>query len=393
MAPKAVMKNVKRQRAHFTPFLRGAIYALYIAAGWTLQEIADEIPKSDGSMPTQQAVHAVVTHADENGGFLWDGGPGTATSDAMGRPRKTSGALDKKILKVVFKHRGSVMVTPRYVRKVLPEARKVSLRTLRRRIGEAGLAWLRRRRKTLVSKEHREARIQWAKWVMRRTAATLSRWIYTDGTVFYLARTATQHLSKQRAALGPFVWRQANGRDALYEDCVGPSSYWKAQGTPVRIWELLSAGVLCVYVLPAGEVMNRWWYAWLVATYFPRWIAKTLGDSVGEAFLVQDHEKCLWSAEPRQAMQDQEIVLLENYPKCSADLNPIDTAWREVRARLAATEPKTWEDRESFVVRLKQAVAWVNVNRAEYLKKLCDSQKERAQAVLEAKPPGARTRF
>ena len=67
------MKNVKRQRAHFTPFLRGAIYALYIAAGWTLQEIADEIPKSDGSMPTQQAVHAVVTHADENGGFPWDG--------------------------------------------------------------------------------------------------------------------------------------------------------------------------------------------------------------------------------------------------------------------------------------------------------------------------------
>ena len=72
------------------------------------------------------------------------------------------------------------MVAPRYVRKVLPEARKVSLRTLRRRIGEAGLAWLRRRRKTLVSKEHREARIQWAKWVMRRTAATLSRRIYTD---------------------------------------------------------------------------------------------------------------------------------------------------------------------------------------------------------------------
>ena len=56
------------------------------------------------------------------------------------------------------------------------------------------------------------------------------------------------------------MWRQADGSDGLYEECIGPSAYWKAQGTPVRIWGLLVAGVLFIYVMPGGETMNRWWY-------------------------------------------------------------------------------------------------------------------------------------
>ena len=36
--------------------------------------------------------------------------------------------------------------------------------------------------------------------------------------------------------------------------------------------------------------------------------------------------------------------------------------------------------------------AWVNANRAEYLWYLCNAQKEWAQDVWEAKPPGARTK-
>ena len=42
----------------------------------------------------------------------------------------------------------------------------------------------------------------------------------------------------------------ADGSDGLYEDCVGPSSYYKAQGIPVRIWGLLANGQLFVAVRP-----------------------------------------------------------------------------------------------------------------------------------------------
>ena len=42
----------------------------------------------------------------------------------------------------------------------------------------------------------------------------------------------------------------ADGPDGPYEDCVRPSSYYKAQGIPVRILGLRANGQLFVMVLP-----------------------------------------------------------------------------------------------------------------------------------------------
>ncbi len=84
------------------------------------------------------------------------------------------------------------------------------------------------------------------------------------------------------------------------------------------------------------------------------------------------------------------LNLLENFPKCSQDLNPIETVRRELRSRLAETQLTTLEDRDVFIARLRAAVAWVNRNRAEFLYKLCNCQAEWASDVLAAK--GARTK-
>ena len=109
------------------------------------------------------------------------------------------------------------------------QARKVGNRTLQRRLCDAGLAWLRRRRKSFVPRAHKAARVTFAKWVLRRRRATLGRWVYSDGTAFYLARDSREVDDRKYAALGPMVWRMANGSDGLYEECVGPSAYWKAR--------------------------------------------------------------------------------------------------------------------------------------------------------------------
>ena len=37
-------------------------------------------------------------------------------------------------------------------------------------------------------------------------------------------------------------------------------AYWKAQGTAIRVWGLLVAGILFIKVLPEGVCMNRWEY-------------------------------------------------------------------------------------------------------------------------------------
>ena len=135
--------------------------------------------------------------------------------------------------------------------------------------------------------------------------------------------------------------------------------------------------------------MNRWWYEWIIRHKFPAWLRKATGGDRG-SFLVQDHERCRWTEEPRCALREHGIHLLEHCPRCSQDLNAIEAAWREVRARLADTEPDSMETRDRFIVRLRAAVAWVNVRRRAYLVKICTDQKERARDVIALN--GSRTR-
>ena len=372
--------------ARFTPFLRGAIFGLLLA-GWTYSEIAAEVEKPDGTHPCQQAVAQVAKQLKARGGFAGDG---ENESEQAGRPRITTDALDKEIVKLVFKHRGRAMVTVKYVQKMIKKARKVSSSTVARRLGDAGLKWLRRNRKSLVPKAHKVRRLDFSVWVLARTAATLTRWAFSDGASFYLGRSASELGQKSRGALGPYVWKHADGRDGLFEDCVGPSSYWKAQGMPVKIWGLLVAGILFVWVLPEKTNMTGDLYAWLIEHKFAPWLKKALGrKSRKGAFLVQDHERALWTDQARGAMSDNNIHLLKNFPKCSQDLNAIEIAWRELRARLYTTMPSGVETRKGFIRRMRQGVAWLNVNRAAYFRKLCSCQKEWAVDVQEAE--GART--
>ena len=73
------------------------------------------------------------------------------------------------------------------------------------------------------------------------------------------------------------------------------------------------------------------------------------------------------------------------------DLNAVETAWRELRARLNETMPTGRELRSEFLARLRRAVAWVNTHRGDLFKELCTNQKERAREVVAAK--GGRTKY
>lgn len=111
------------------------------------------------------------------------------------------------------------------------------------------------------------------------------------------------------------------------------------------------------------------------------WARQVLGRRA-KPFLIQDHERALWTDEAKDAIKAGGLQLVTSYPECSQDLNVIETAWRELRARLADTEPVQMEDREAFVKRLRSAVTWVNRNRRVHLRGLCWAQKERARDVL-----------
>ena len=189
---KGLKIGAQATNARLTPFLRGVAYGLSLA-GYTLEDIAAEIRKPGGCNASQQAIAATISMAEQNGGVEWDG----EHHSGAGRPRAIVESLDKDILSLVYKHRGSCIVTAPFVRRMVKSAKAVSLRTLQRRIGDAGLAWFRRRRKCLVPSIYKEQRLVWSAWVLARTALTLARWVYSDGTVFYLARTVGEAEDKK----------------------------------------------------------------------------------------------------------------------------------------------------------------------------------------------------
>ena len=256
--------------------------------------------------------------------------------EGSGRPRETTAKQDKQIVKYVFQNRGREKVTVAMLKKHLTCLRKFGNTLVEERLHEAQLRWMRRRRKTLVPSKYIDERIAYCEAVRRKHDTTLAKWCYSDGTVFYLDNTIEENEHTQRRALGGYVWRKADCSDALYKECVGPSSYKKAQGEPVRVWGLLADGQLHIWVLPKGERMNRYNYEWLIRNRFSDW--------VGECqYVVQDFERCLRCAEPLQAMAEIGLELVAEYPRCSQDFNAIENVWKILRDRLFATLPQDLE--------------------------------------------------
>lgn len=367
--------------AQLGPWEVGQILALK-KEGFSQRQIAERVTKATEGKenPSFGSVGAAMRRLDAEPD--WTG----ERHEGSGRKRKTTGAEDKEIVRCVKRFRGMKKMTSKHVRAAVPAAKKVSARTVRRRLKEGFLHWCRRRRKIKVPESALQPRLDWAAWVKRQREAYLKRWVYSDGITIYLARSAAESEDKNVAALGIYVWREHNSKDALFRDCIGPSSYAKGQGVPIRVWGLLVHGQLHISVLPAGQTMNRWNYEWMVRSRFKPWLGRRR-----KQILVQDHERCLWTDEPMQAMKDCKIQVLERHPKHSADLNAIENAWKFLRGRLDETLTLELESRDEFLVRLRSAVAWVNRNHKETFLQLGRNQKERAADVIDQL--GGRTKW
>ena len=364
----------------FSPFEIGQIKA-HVHHGLTAAAIARILVKRDGkSHWSDKAVQVQVAKLRRNP--KWRG----ERQEGSRRPRKTTLSQDRQIVSLLMKKRGKKKVTVQFLKQRFHWARSLSNTAVEERLHAAGLAYLRRRRKSLVPEKYIIPRIHYSEAIKRKHQSTLDQWAYSDGTVVYLDRDLQEHESTQQAALGSHIWKMADGSDAMYKDCIGPSSYAKAQGLPVRIWGLLVPGRLNIHILDEGEVMNRYLYAELIEEYFPEWLGHC-------CYLVQDFEKCLHCEEPLAALKDIGVELVEGYPKCSQDFNAIENAWKLLRERLYDTLPKSLETREQFIRRLRAAVAWLNLRKRDELWYLATNQKERATDCLRMNPKGSRTRW
>ena len=290
------------------------------------------------------------------------------------------------MVKWVLKNRGKVKVTATAIKKQFPRLRKLGDDAIYARLDDADLSWLRRRGKTMITKQYLQQRVQYCEAVKRKKDSTLERWAYTDGTVYYLDRDESEAQQSKRRCLGTHVWRRSDNKDALYEDCIGPSLYSKGQGKPVKVWGMLACGVIHIHILDEGETMNTMLYTELIEDKFDDW--KGNCDQ-----LVCDFERCIRTADAVHALGKVDLKLVEGYPKNSQDFNAMENAWKILKDKLDETMPVKLELREDFIKRLKKAVKWANTHRSEQLWKLSTNQKERAEDCLAQEPPGGRTKW
>jgi transposase len=362
------------------PFEVGQVKA-HLEHGLGCTKIAQRVFKADGKTPFgETAISNCIAKLREDPN--WRG----EREEGSGAPRKTTERQDKAIVKWVLDQRGEVKVTVHALKKEFLFLRKLGNSLVEERLHDAELWYLRRRSTSIVTKEYLPQRVAYCRGVKRKHDTTLEKWAYTDGTVFYIDRTEEEHQNTRRRALGTHVWRKSENRDAMFQDCLGPSAYNKGQGLPVRIWGMLACGGLYIHVLEEGEAMNTELYVELIEDKFVDWVGNC-------EYLVCDFEKCLRSQPALFALDKINLKLVDGYPKCSQDFNAIENAWKTLKDRLNETMPRELESREDFIPRLHAAVAWMNRHRKEQLWRLSTNQKERADACLKQDPPGGRTEF
>ena len=364
--------------ARLTPFEIGQIKA-HVYHGLSGAAISRVLKKPDGkSFWSETAIQDAINKLEDQP--RWRGEREVGSQGV----RKTTKKQDAQLYKCVMRSRGKRKVTVNYLRRVFSWTKNVGNTLLEERLHEAGLKYLRRRRKSIVTKKYIPERLEYCNKVVHMHQATLDTWGYTDGTVFYLDRTEDENEHTQRAAMGGWVWRHTDGRDAMFKECLGPSSYKKGQGIPVRVWGVFAGGTLYIHVLEEGEAMHEDLYVELIEDKFESWLGNC-------NYLVQDFERCLRCEGSLAALKDIGIELVQGYPRVSQDFNAIENCWKLLRDRLSETLPRGLESRKAFINRLHQAVSWVNRTQKDQLWYLARNQKERCRDCLLLK--GGRTKW
>jgi len=377
---EALVPSVLQMSDQLGPFEVGQIKA-HMEHGLGCTTIASKIFKADGKTNfSEYCIWAAMCKLKKN--KSWRG----ERKEGSGAPRKTTAKQDRAVVRWLLARRRKEKVTVSAVKRHFPWARKLDDNVIYDRLHEAELAWMRRRRKCLVGKKYLQQRARYCQGVKRKHQATLEKWAFTDGTAYYLDRNDGEHADTVRRALGTHVWRKSDNSDAMWEDCIGPSAYNKAQGLPVRVWGMLACGVVHIEILDEGEAMNTTLYVELIEDKFEEWMGNC-------EQLVCDYEGCLRSDAAVHALEKINLPLVEDYPVSSQDFNAMENVWAILKQRLDETVPKALESREDFVKRLKSAVQWANRARADQLWRLCTDQKERADECLKMNPPGGRTKF
>lgn len=282
-----------------------------------------------------------------------------------GRPRKTTAADDRNIVRAVKK---DPKTTVGEISNNLQRAGvKVSASTVHRRLHEQKYRGYTRRCKPLISKKNRKARLDFAKRYRDEPQKFWDKVLWTDETKMNL------YQSDGKAK----VWRKKGSA----HDPKHTSSSVKHGGGNVMAWACMaSSGTGSLIFIDdvthdGSSKMNSEVYRNILSANLKKDATKLIGRSF---IMQQDNDPKHTAKTTKEFIRGKNWRLLD-WPSQSPDLNPIEHAFYLLKRRLKGGAPQNKQQLKEAAVK-----AWKSITKEE-CKSLVMSVGQRLDAVIASK--------
>lgn len=275
-----------------------------------------------------------------------------------GRPKVTSPADDRFIRLRHLRNRFLPATSSTHV----VQGRRVSARTIRRRLRSADLRCRRPYKGLILTQRHRQERVRWCRARLRwRLNNEWSHILFSDESRFTLLH------SDGRAR----VYRRQNERFA--DSCV--QEHDRFGGGSVMIWGGITARRRTNLVFVEGNLTAVRYRDNILATEVVNFLNQN-----GPGITFQHDNARPHTARVTQAFLQQQNIDVVPWPSKSPDLNPIEHIWDELNRRVRNREQKPQN-----LVQLRQALQdeWNNMPQA-VISRVAMSMRHRLQAVINA---------
>lgn len=214
-------------------------------------------------------------------------------------------------------------MTARKIQKFLNESENlnISARTVSRRLNDIGLKKFKPKFVPKITDNQKKERVLFARKHRKTNWNTV---IFSDESTFQLDHNAHT------------VWAK-NQSEAVVPKC----KYSKK----VMIWGAFSAKGLSRLCF-VEKILNSVKYQDILKNYLKPFMTRKHGNS--ECIFQQDNAPCHTSRSTKDFMRSKRIYPM-NWPANSADLNPIENIWGNMKVQIAQRNPRNVDELKQFI--------------------------------------------
>ena len=311
----------------------------------SIREIAERVNRS------KSVIGRIVKTYKDTGRVL--------SQNKMGRPRKTSARQDRAIQRIALRDR---FTTAAQISRDLQGANTldVSRCTVSRRLQEIGLLARRPRKKPLISRKNKLARLQFANKHVNWSQEQWSKVFFSDESKFNLFGND-----------GKNYVRRYKGEE-FNPKCTKKTV--KFGGGSVMVFGMFSIHGTYPLVRLNTRVNAAIYKNLLVDHVIPN----ISNSGINDAIFMQDNAPCHKAKSVMSYLQQQEFEIMD-WPAQSPDLNPIENLWKTLGEKVMAQNPANTDD---LWVKLQNE--WTKISVGE-CRKLIQSCSSRCAAVVKNK--------